>query len=70
MGEAVRRVSTALNAGDGNEDLYASALHRSFVMSADMAHAVHPNYAVRYMRYMRYIRYTRSAPTMRCASYM
>jgi len=48
MGEAVRRVSTALNAGEGNEDLYASALHRSFVLSADMAHAVHPNYAAKH----------------------
>mmetsp|Transcript_11930 Transcript_11930/g.26944 ORF Transcript_11930/g.26944 Transcript_11930/m.26944 type:complete len:466 (+) Transcript_11930:2-1399(+) len=48
MGEAVRRISTALNAGQGNEDLYASALHRSFVMSADMAHAVHPNYAAKH----------------------
>ena len=45
MGEAVRRISTALNAGAGNEDLYAAALRRSLVFSVDMAHAVHPNYA-------------------------
>ncbi len=48
MGEAVRRVSTALNAGAGHEDLYASALRRSFVFSVDMAHAVHPNYAAKH----------------------
>lgn len=45
MGEAVRRISTALNAGAGNEDVYAAALRRSLVFSVDMAHAVHPNYA-------------------------
>ena len=45
MGEAVQRISSALNAGEGNPDLYASALAKSFVLSVDQAHAVHPNYA-------------------------
>lgn len=45
MKEAVRRISTALNAGEGNEDLYSSALLKSFVLSVDQAHAIHPNYA-------------------------
>jgi len=45
MAEAVRRISSALNAGDGDPDLYASALAKSFVLSVDQAHAVHPNYA-------------------------
>lgn len=45
MAEAVQRISSALNAGDGHSDLYASALARSFVLSVDQAHAIHPNYA-------------------------
>ena len=45
MGEAVRRVSSALNNGGGNEDFFQTTLRRSFVFSVDMAHAVHPNYA-------------------------
>ena len=45
MGEAVQRISSALNAGEANPDLYASALAKSFVLSVDQAHAVHPNYA-------------------------
>ena len=45
MGEAVQRISSALNAGETNPDLYASALAKSFVLSVDQAHAVHPNYA-------------------------
>ena len=45
MAESVKRISSALNAGEGNPDLYASALARSFILSVDQAHAVHPNYA-------------------------
>jgi len=33
MGEAVRRIASALNSGDGNEDLYSSCIQKSFVLS-------------------------------------
>ncbi|GMI34860.1 hypothetical protein TeGR_g916 [Tetraparma gracilis] len=45
MGEAVRRISSALNTGGGNEDFFQTTLRKSFVISCDQAHAVHPNYA-------------------------
>jgi aspartyl aminopeptidase len=45
MGEAVRRISSALNGGGGNEDFFQTTLRKSFVVSCDQAHAVHPNYA-------------------------
>ena len=45
MGEAVRRISSALFAGAGNEDFFQTTLRKSFVVSCDQAHAVHPNYA-------------------------
>jgi len=45
MADAVRRISTALNAGVGNEDVYSASLLKSFVLSVDQAHAIHPNYA-------------------------
>eukprot|EP00957_Ditylum_brightwellii_P155622 11846080-Ditylum_brightwellii.AAC.1 len=45
MGDAVERISAALNAGESNPDLYSAAIHKSFVLSVDQAHAIHPNYA-------------------------
>ena len=46
MGEAVQRISTALGSNPGvlDPDLYAASLRKSFVLSVDMAHAIHPNY--------------------------
>jgi aspartyl aminopeptidase len=43
VGEAVKRISHALGAYD--PILYDRAIRRSFVLSVDQAHAVHPNYA-------------------------
>lgn len=43
MGEAVRRISAALS--EDNVDTYDSCIRKSFVLSSDQAHAVHPNYA-------------------------
>lgn len=46
MEEAVRRISAAMNAGAGDSpDLYASTIDKSFCLSIDQAHAVHPNYS-------------------------
>lgn len=45
MEQAVRRISAALNGGDTNPELYANAIAKSFCLSIDQAHAVHPNYA-------------------------
>ena len=45
VAEAVKRISHALGAGRENPMLYDRAIQRSFVLSVDQAHAVHPNYA-------------------------
>ena len=48
MAEAVERITTALgndNSSNNNIDLVQSCLRRSYVLSVDQAHGVHPNYA-------------------------
>eukprot|EP00536_Pseudo-nitzschia_multiseries_P007373 jgi/Psemu1/195491/e_gw1.173.81.1 len=48
LGEAVKRISSVLNAEEqavAPYDLYESTVRHSFVLSSDQAHAVHPNYA-------------------------
>jgi aspartyl aminopeptidase len=51
MGEAVRRIAAALcPGGDSVEDVTAASIRRSFCLSSDQAHAVHPNYASKHER--------------------
>lgn len=45
MGQAVERISAALDGGIGNPDIFQATAQRSFVLSVDQAHAIHPNYA-------------------------
>lgn len=46
--EAVKRISAALNAKEQDVapyDLYDATVRKSFILSSDQAHALHPNYA-------------------------
>jgi len=44
--EAIRRISSALSniPGTVNPDLYAASIRKSFILSVDQAHAIHPNF--------------------------
>ena len=50
MAEAINRIETALNGGIVDPDLHASTVRKSFILSVDQAHAVHPNYASKHER--------------------
>jgi aspartyl aminopeptidase len=45
IAQAIKRISSALNNGNESSDLYASTIAKSFCLSIDQAHALHPNYA-------------------------
>eukprot|EP00980_Cylindrotheca_fusiformis_P008151 scaffold1727_cov133-Cylindrotheca_fusiformis.AAC.54 len=45
MQDAVQRISAALNEGNTSPDLYNACIRKSFVLSIDQAHAIHPNYS-------------------------
>jgi len=45
MADSVSRISTALNGGVTNPDFYNACIRKSFVLSIDQAHAIHPNYS-------------------------
>lgn len=45
MEEAIRRISAGLGSGQDTPDLYSNTITKSFCLSIDQAHAIHPNYA-------------------------
>lgn len=45
MSDAITRVSAALTGCLSSPDFHGACTKRSFIMSIDMAHAIHPNYA-------------------------
>lgn len=46
LGEAVKRISSALSRNTSpSVDMYEATIHKSFVLSVDQSHALHPNYA-------------------------
>jgi aspartyl aminopeptidase len=49
MGESVQRISAALCNDD--PDVYDACIRKSFCLSSDQAHAVHPNYASKHAKY-------------------
>jgi len=50
MSQAIERISAALSLGSTmtSPDILASVTRKSFILSVDMAHAVHPNYAAKH----------------------
>ena len=48
LDDTLRRVATAAADGTRSADAMARAVSRSWLVSADMAHAIHPNYADRH----------------------
>lgn len=55
MGEAVKRISAVINAKEETTaayDLYEATVRRSFVLSSDQAHALHPNYASKVRKFL------------------
>eukprot|EP00529_Nitzschia_sp_RCC80_P018845 CAMPEP_0113473382 /NCGR_PEP_ID=MMETSP0014_2-20120614/18016_1 /TAXON_ID=2857 /ORGANISM="Nitzschia sp." /LENGTH=500 /DNA_ID=CAMNT_0000366149 /DNA_START=519 /DNA_END=2021 /DNA_ORIENTATION=- /assembly_acc=CAM_ASM_000159 len=45
MADAVQRITSALAATTNDHDFYNSCIRKSFVLSIDQAHAIHPNYS-------------------------
>jgi len=45
MLHSLRRILATLNGGQVEEGVFQQALKDSFMVSADMAHGVHPNYS-------------------------
>jgi aspartyl aminopeptidase len=46
--EAVERISYALGASQADPEIYANTISKSFCLSIDQAHAVHPNYSAKH----------------------